>query len=145
MALVAFGGPFVDLSDQLTTRGVLALAAQHIRLDQLRASLRDVVAKGACALLERHRGRIRGVGIREGEELEEVELTFEALETPPDRRRNRECPVGLRRAGDDSKLWCSAAWLSSHVHDDMTCPAKPPADWWSVTTTWSGPTSPSVA
>ena len=89
MTLIAFGGPFIDLSDQLPARGVLAFAAEHVGLNQLRSSLRDLVAERARTLLERHRRRVCGVGIRERQELEEVQLTFEALEASANRRRCR--------------------------------------------------------
>ena len=100
MTLIAFGGPFVDLPDQLAARCVLALAAEHVGLDQLRSPLCDLVAQRTRALLERHRGRVCGVGIRERQELEEVQLTLEALEAARrtvGERRLRHRPPARRR------------------------------------------------
>ncbi len=94
MAMPVLGRPLVDLPDQLAARRVLALATEHIGLDQLRAPLLRVGTEPAGASLEHHCGLVRGVRIGERQHLENVQFSGEPLDTALGGRRDRS---GLRR------------------------------------------------
>ena len=126
------GRPLVDLPDHLPARGVLALAAEHVRLDQLRAPLRDLVTECTCAPLERDGGRIRRVRIRERHHLEEVQLDCAgAAGVAGSRPRPAWRPAALRclrHRESPSVEVLRRPNVSSHADDDRTRPAQPPAE-----------------
>ena len=105
--------PLVDLPDELAARGVLALAAEHVGLDQLGAPQRALITQRTGASLQRRCGRVRSVGVGEGHHLEEVQLSAEALPASPDGGGRGCCvqglrSVGIRRSGDDRRRGAAA-------------------------------------
>ncbi len=131
VAVAVLRGPLVDFPDELAARRVLALAAEHVGLDQLCAPQRALITQCTGASLQHRCGRIRSIGVREGHHLEEVKLSSQALLASPDGGRRGCCVKGLRsigigRSSDDSQTrCCSAARMWGHGRNDMREP--PPA------------------
>ncbi len=63
VTVATLGRPLVDLPDQLPARGVLALAAHHVRLDQLGTFPAGLVTQRAGPPLQRCRRGVCRVGI----------------------------------------------------------------------------------
>ena len=131
VAVPVLGRPLVDLPDQLTARGVLALAAEHVGLDQLRALLADLVAERARTPLERHRRRVGCVGIGERHHLQDVQLDAEALQAPLIRGGDAGAPGGRGASGSEApgmtlrRRCCGAARMWSHAEHDRPRPSAP--------------------
>ncbi len=129
VAVPVLGRPLVDLPDHLTARGVLALAAEHVGLDQLRALLADLVTEIARPPLQRRRRRIGSVGVGERHHLHDIQLDAEALQASLIRGGDVGAPggrgaSGFRGARNDGQTGCcGAARMWSHAEHDRPRPS----------------------
>src|SRR3979411_2030285 len=81
--------PVIDLPDQLTARCVLALAPEHVSLDQLRSAATGFVTQLACAARQATRRREGRLGGGEWDQFHQIELGSKALMLEPGKPRDR--------------------------------------------------------